>query len=86
MESIKLKNNIMKLQYLNYFVESETQIDKDKFSSVLSVYFKMADDKNDLFGAAKAQLIVINSNSQTGFEMDTQREKESITFVENLSQ
>jgi hypothetical protein len=75
----------MKLQYLNYIVEAENQIDDDKFESVLTVYFKLAEDKDNLFGSAKGQLIVINSNSQTGFQMDEQREKESITFVGNLS-
>ena len=75
----------MQLQYLNYVVEAENQIDNDKFESVLTVYFKLAEDTENIMGSSKGQIIVINHNSQTGFEMDSQRETESITFVENLS-
>jgi hypothetical protein len=75
----------MQFQYLNYVVEAENQIDNDKFESVLTVYFKLAEDTNNIMGSSKGQIIVINYNSQTGFQMDSQRETESVLFVQNLS-
>jgi len=85
-DAIKLiKQYKMQFQYLNYVVEAENQIDNDKFESVLTVYFKLAEDTKNIMGTSKGQIIVINYNSQTGFQMDSQRETESILFVQNLS-
>lgn len=79
----------MKFKYVNYDVISETDIiekGEDVVSTLLNVNFIVEDDNSGVIPPLSQQLIVLNNNNQTGFQMDEQREKESITFVEKLNQ
>jgi hypothetical protein len=67
----------------DYIVEAETEINESEFSSVLTINVGVVGDKDNVIPNITNQVIVINSNKQTGFEMDEQRQKECEEFVQN---
>jgi hypothetical protein len=67
----------------SYIVESETQINDNDFRSVLTIIVGVVGDANNVIPDITNQVIVVNSNTQTGFEMDAQRQQESESFVQN---
>lgn len=76
----------MEFKYKNYNVESENDFKEggiDKIRTVLTVYFEIVGDSKYL-PILNEQIIVINLNSQTGEEMDEQREEEAANFVKNI--
>jgi hypothetical protein len=75
----------MKLEYIGYSFVATQPIDDERFTTIIAVTFKLAEDKNNLFGTKTEQIEVEQSNNMTGYEMDKQCEQESINFVEKLS-
>lgn len=75
----------MKLIYTKYIIEAENQLDIKNFNVIMSVYFKLEGDVNNIFGEKMEQLVIIQNNNQTGFEMDEEREFKATEFVKSLS-
>jgi hypothetical protein len=81
---------MIKKEYLNYEVISETDfIDEADGIAKVRTYLLMKigieEDKEREFPPIIQELTVINLNSQTGIEMDNQREKECIELVNKLN-
>ena len=66
----------------DYIVEAETDIDDTYFSSVLTINVGVVGDKENIIPNITNQVIIINNNKQTGFEMDAQRQAECEEFVQ----
>ena len=75
----------MKLNFIDYIVESETNNDDGTFTTILTCRYKLDGDINNLFGIQTAQLTLIQSNSLTGFEMDEERLKLSTDYVNSFN-
>jgi hypothetical protein len=76
----------MKLIFKEYLINSEVDFIEDEIKKInthLTVCVKVEEDISDVIPPLTFDLYVINLNSQTGEEMDEQRTKESIEFVNN---
>lgn len=77
----------MKLILKKCIVNSEVDLieegQPDKVIANLTVYIGMEEDLNNIFPPVAYDLKVTNLNSQTGVEMDEQRMKEVLEFIEN---
>jgi len=76
----------MKIIFKKYIVNSEIDFIEDEIDKIkvhLTVCAGIEEDIDNLFNPLTYDLYVINLNSQTGIEMDNQREKESIEFINN---
>jgi len=74
----------MKIIFKKYIVNSEidyTEDGADKIKTHLTVCAGIEEDVDNLFSPLTFDVYVINLNSQTGIEMDEQREKESVEFI-----
>jgi hypothetical protein len=78
----------MQFKETQRLIESETDFTEEgveKIRTVISVWLGLAEDVNNKFSTTKEQVIVINLNTQTGVEMDAQRDTEIAAFVANYS-
>jgi hypothetical protein len=76
----------MKIIFKKYIVNSEVDFvegEVEKINTHLTVCAGIEEDVDNLFNPLTYDLYVINLNSQTGVEMDEQRELESIQFINN---
>jgi len=74
----------MKLILKEYLINSEVDFIEEEVKKIkthLTVCVKAEDDINDVLPVLTFDLYVINLNSQTGNEMDDQRQLESEEFV-----
>lgn len=76
----------MKLIFKKYTVNSEIDFIEEEINKInthLTVCVGVEEDIDGVIPLLTFDLYVINLNSQTGEEMDKQRELESIEFVSN---
>ncbi len=75
-------------KYINYIVNKEEDFIEEEINKIkayLTIIIGIdGDDKNE-FPPITKDLIVINLNSQTGFEMDEQRTNEAKQLINNLN-
>lgn len=74
----------MQLIFKKYIVNTETDFVEDEIDKIkvhLTVCAGIEADIENIMPLKTYDLFVINLNSQTGDEMDKQRESESIAFV-----
>ena len=76
----------MNLIFKKYIVNTETDFVEDEIDKIkvhLTVCSGIENDVNGIMPLKTYDLYVINLNSQTGKEMDSQRKSESIAFIES---
>lgn len=75
----------MKTKLLSYRVVSEMDyIDEDlneKIETYIDIDIWIEEDINWIIPPIRRSIVVINDNSQTGKEMDIQRQKECLDFI-----
>jgi hypothetical protein len=74
----------MQLIFKKYIVNTETDFVEDEIDKIkvhLTVCAGIEDDTGNIMPLKTYDLFVINLNSQTGEEMDSQRKSESIAFI-----
>ena len=74
----------MQLIFKKYIVYTETDFIEDEIDKIkvhLTVCAGIEGDTENIMPLKTYDVYVINLNSQTGVEMDSQRESESIAFV-----
>jgi hypothetical protein len=75
----------MKIIFKKFIVNTETDFVEDEIDKIkvhLTVCASIEGDTENIMPLKTYDLFVINLNSQTGEEMDIQRESESIAFIE----
>jgi hypothetical protein len=76
----------MKLIFKKYIVNTETDFVEDEIDKIkvhLTVCAGIEGDTENIMPLKTYDLYIINLNSQTGEEMDSQRQSESIAFIES---
>lgn len=76
----------MQLIFKKYIVNTETDFIEDEIDKIkvhLTVCAGIEHDTENIMPLKTYDLFVINLNTQTGEEMDSQREAESIAFIES---
>lgn len=77
---------MINFEFRGYRVISEVDFEEDnneKIECTLEVSIGVVGDIDNLIPTIKREIVVINQNTQTGVEMDEQREAECIAFVSN---
>lgn len=72
----------MKYELINTIVLSETMINDSEYSVGIELYIHPTDEIAPDFTKT---ITVVSNNSQTGFEVDAQREQEISIFIENIN-
>ena len=77
---------MINFEFRGYRVISEVDFiedNKDQVECTLEVSIGVVGDIDNLIPTIKREIVVINQNTQTGVQMDKQREAECIAFVSN---
>lgn len=77
---------MINFEFRGYRVISEVDFIEDKNERIectLEVSIGVVGDIDNLIPTIKREIVVINQNTQTGVQMDEQREVECIAFVSN---
>ena len=72
----------MKYEITSYEISPEETIDDDTYKVRISIFMKTTDNVIPSFGK---DIEVISHNSQTGYEVDEQRQSEIQSFLNNLN-